>query len=418
LFFSWSCLAHAEVQRLVLLKADGVPFQTLDRFVREQHPETGKSQLPWIDHVFYQGGSRLSNFHVRGISLSAPSWSLLDTGQHLQIKGNIEFDRFTLRTYDYLNFLTFFFRYSAGRQLDMPGTEFLDQLGVPLLLDAFPTTERHLSFQLLQRGTRLMTLQKGLRRFLFGRGPRDWLDEWAMGFEKHSIVFDQLEREFLESLNDPQIRYSDYYTPRFDHVSHLNRDRESQLSTLQEIDHLVGRVWTAIGKSPQAASTVLVLVSDHGTNSDESVYSQGFNLIELLASSRGGAHHVISKRPLLADYTLKSLSPTVPLVTTASQESAYLKGQSSNYPTALIDLDGNERASIYLRNSDLNVLHILCSTTATPRPGRLAQRGCGSGFLRNHREPTEILADLCLRVGARAGRAGPTGEPRDTPLRS
>ncbi|HEU0005691.1 MAG TPA: alkaline phosphatase family protein, partial [Terriglobia bacterium] len=345
LFFSWSCLAHAEVQRLVLLKADGVPFQTLDRFVREQQPETGKSLLPWIDQVFYEGGSRLSNFYVRGISLSAPSWSLLDTGQHLQIKGNIEFDRFTLRTYDYLNFLTFFFSYSAGRQLDMPATELLDHLGVPLLLDAFPTTERHLSFQLLQRGSSLTTLQKGLRKFLFGRTPRDWLDEWAMGFAKHSIVFDQLERELLKSLDDPQIRYLDYYTPRFDHVSHLNRDRESQLSALQEIDRLVGKVWTAIGRTPQAASTVLVLVSDHGTNSDETIYSQGFNLIELLASGRGGAHHVISKRPLLADYTLKSLSPTVPLVTTTSQDSAYLKGQSSGYPTALIDLDGNERAS-------------------------------------------------------------------------
>lgn len=343
----------------MLLKADGVPFETLDRFVREQHPETGKSLLPWIDHVFYQGGSRLSNFYVRGISLSAPSWSLLDTGQHLQIKGNIEFDRFTLRSYDYLNFLTFFFSYSAGRQLDMPGTEFLDQRGVPLLLDAFPAKERRLGFQLLQRGSSLTTLQKGLRRFLFGRTPRDWLDEWAMGLEKHSIVFDQLERELLEGLNDPQIRYLDYYTPRFDHVSHLNRDRESQLSTLRAIDNLVGRVWTAIGRSPQAASTVLVLVSDHGTNSDETVYSQGFNLIELLASGRGGAHHVISKRPLLADYSLKSLSPTVPLVTTTSQDSAYLKGQSSSYPTALIDLDGNERASIYLRNSDLNLLHIL-----------------------------------------------------------
>jgi hypothetical protein len=359
LFFSFSCLAHAEVQRLVLLKADGVPFETLDRFVREQHSETGKSQLPWIDHVFYQGGSRLSNFYVRGVSLSAPSWSLLDTGQHLQIKGNIEFDRFTLRARDYLDFFTFLWKHSTDRRVDMPETESLDQMGVPLLLDAFPTRERHLSFQLLQRGSSLPTLQKGLRKYLFGRTPRDWLDEWAMGLAKHTMVFDQLEKELLESLNDPKIRYLDYYTPVFDHVAHLNRDRESQLNALQELDHFVGKVWTAIGRSPLVASTLLVLVSDHGTNSDEAVYSQGFNLIELLASGRGGGHHVVSKRPLLADYTLKSLSPAIPLVTTTSQESAYLKGQSSSYPTALIDLDGNERASIYLRNSDLNVLHIL-----------------------------------------------------------
>src|SRR5262245_8112910 len=137
LVFSLSCPSYSEAQRLVLVKVDGVPFRTLDGFVQELNPQTGKSQLPWIDHVFYEGGSRLANFYVRGVSLSAPAWSLLDTGQHLQIKGNIEFDRLTLRAIDYLNFWTFFFKYSAARQLDMPGTEFLDQIGVPLLLDAF-----------------------------------------------------------------------------------------------------------------------------------------------------------------------------------------------------------------------------------------------------------------------------------------
>src|SRR6185369_3150929 len=37
----------------------------------------------------------------------------------------------------------------------------------------------------------------------------------------------------------------------------------------------------------------------------------------------------------------------------------YLKAQSEAYPTALLDFDGNERAGIHLRNTDLNVIHIL-----------------------------------------------------------
>jgi hypothetical protein len=37
----------------------------------------------------------------------------------------------------------------------------------------------------------------------------------------------------------------------------------------------------------------------------------------------------------------------------------YLKGEGDDYPTALLDLDGNERASIYLRNSAFNTLQIL-----------------------------------------------------------
>src|SRR5688572_13880933 len=92
--------AHAQAKRVVLLKVDGLPYQTVDRFVRERDPQTGKSRLPWFEHIFYQNGTRLTNFYVRGMSLSGPSWSLIDTGQHLQIKGNVEFDRYIFHTYD------------------------------------------------------------------------------------------------------------------------------------------------------------------------------------------------------------------------------------------------------------------------------------------------------------------------------
>jgi len=94
----------AQTKRLVIIKCDGLPYDVVDSVVKQRNPQSGKSLLPWIDHIFYQRGARLSNFYVRGMSLSAPSWSLLETGQHLQIKGNVEFDRFTLHSYDYLNF--------------------------------------------------------------------------------------------------------------------------------------------------------------------------------------------------------------------------------------------------------------------------------------------------------------------------
>src|SRR5258706_15927401 len=98
-------LATAQnVKRLVMIKIDGLPGYYVDRFVKQRYPATGKSALPWIEEIFYKNGIRVPNFYTRGISLSAPSWSLLDTGQHLQIKGNVEYDRYTLGTYDYLNF--------------------------------------------------------------------------------------------------------------------------------------------------------------------------------------------------------------------------------------------------------------------------------------------------------------------------
>ena len=96
---------QAEVKRVVIIKLDGVPENVLERELARIDPLTHKSTLPWMDHVFAQGGTRLDNFYVRAISLSTPSWSLLDTGQHLEIHGNAEFDRYTYHVYDYMNFL-------------------------------------------------------------------------------------------------------------------------------------------------------------------------------------------------------------------------------------------------------------------------------------------------------------------------
>src|SRR5205085_1811037 len=121
-------------------------------------PVTGKSRLPWFDYVFYNHGTRVTNFYVRGMSLSAPSWSLVDTGQHLQIKGNVEFDRTTLHTYDYLNALSFYLKQAGRGNVDMPGTEVLDSVGVPILMDAYENYQRLPGSQLYGRGARIMTL--------------------------------------------------------------------------------------------------------------------------------------------------------------------------------------------------------------------------------------------------------------------
>jgi hypothetical protein len=350
--------AFAQAKRIVIIKVDGLQPDILDRFVRERNPRTGKSLLPWTEHVFYQEGARLQNFYVRGMSLSAPSWSMLDTGQHLQIKGNVEYDRYTLHTYDYLNFLPFYISNIGQRRVDMPGPETLDDAGLPLLVDAYPPAERFMSFQLYQRGMRWRTLQYGAQnRFL--KNPRELLDEWTAGFEVRNTVFDQLERELVEKLDNPNFRYLDLYITDFDHMAHHNRDRESHLVALQTLDGIIGRVWTAIQKTPQAKDTALILVSDHGFNTDERIYSQGYNLVKLLGSREGGGHHVITKRRLMLEYSIKGFYPLVPLITTTTAESYYLKGQSTDYPTALLDFDGNERASIHLRDSDLNLLHIL-----------------------------------------------------------
>src|SRR6185503_16099035 len=346
------CLS--QTQRVVVIQIDGLPYDVVDRFVRERDPRTGRSRLPWFDYIFYQRGARLANFYVRGMSLSAPSWSLIDTGQHLQIKGNVEFDRYTMQTFDYLNFIPFYIQATVGKRIDMQGAEIMDGLGIPLSQDAFPRDERHSTFSLFQRGPKYVVFQKALEN-KFRTAPRDLFDEWAMGgLAIRDAVPDQFVRELIERLNNPKLKYLEVVNTDFDHTAHHNNDRESHLAVLKDEDAMIGQVWSAIQKSPLASETAFIVVSDHGTNTDERVYSQGYNLVKLLGSVAGGGHHVITKRRLLLDYAIKGINPFVNEITTTTRDSYYLKGQSSAYPTALLDFDGNERASIHLRDSDRN----------------------------------------------------------------
>jgi len=287
--------AWSEVERVVILKVDGLPFDTLNYYVRRKDPRTGKSVLPWIDHLFYERGTQYRNFYNRGLSLSAPSWALLDSGQPSAIKGNLEFDRLTLRSYDYLNMFTHILKNSTGSQTATPAAQVMDEQGIPLLSDAYGASEKYVSLQLLSRG--LMANPKSASRLFSLQSPKGWLDEWTIGLQGDELFIDTLERDLIAKLKDPQIRYLDFLLPVFDHTAHVNREPEALQRALQQVDDVVGSIWSTIEKSPLADQTVLVLLSDHGMNTDPQVYSQGYNLIDLFTSARGGGHHVVTNRP-------------------------------------------------------------------------------------------------------------------------
>jgi Type I phosphodiesterase / nucleotide pyrophosphatase len=360
LFFFAQRSSHAEPtrgRRVLILKVDGMNADVLFRTMQRMNPETGRSELPWMTRIFGENGTVLENFYTRGISLSAPSWSQLDTGHHTVIRGNVEYDRYTGRVYDYLNFFPFYISYARLRQVDMPGVEVLDRAGIPLLLDHFPYQGSYQSFQLYQRGVRWSTLtnvlkqrfsSKALWSLIEGSGPS--LDDlWAH----------QTEIEIDRAIEDPAVRYLDFFVGDVDHEGHATSDPAAMLSVLKVLDATCGRLWTAIQKSPEASNTVLVMVSDHGMNNRPGVISQSFSLPDLLSSPEGGAHHVITNRHEFSDFKLKGLDPLVQRVVNPSRTSFYLKDQADHYPTAWVDLDGNERASVHLRNSDWNKLHIL-----------------------------------------------------------
>jgi Type I phosphodiesterase / nucleotide pyrophosphatase len=353
-----ACSAQQPAHRVVILQIDGLNADLLYRNMREKDPATGKPRLPWFAHVFNDNGSVFENFYTRGISLSAPSWSMLNTGRHTVIRGNVEYDRYTGEVYDYLNFFPFYLDYAKGREVDMPGVEVLDDAGIPLLADSFGYPHAYQSPQLFQRGVRWQSLEHSLGR----QFSRDALLSMIEGADRPSLednLEQQTESELDAALQGRDVLYLDYFTGRLDHEAHATSQPEALYQELLRLDGLVGRIWMDIQKSPLAHQTIFVVVSDHGMNNVPGIVSQTFSLPDLFNSLEGGAHHVLTDRYQLSDYKLKGLNPLVHRAITPSNSSFYLAQEAAQYPTAWLDIDGNERAAVHLRNSDLNEIHIL-----------------------------------------------------------
>jgi hypothetical protein len=350
--------ADQPARRVVIIKIDGLNADLLYQNMREKDPETGKPRLPWFSHVFGDNGTVFENFYTRGISLSAPSWSMLDTGQHSVIRGNAEYDRYTGEVYDYLNFFPFYLGYARGREVDMPGVEVLDGAGIPLLIDRFGYSHVHQSFQLFQRGVPWNTLKHAARRH-FSKSDLFARLEHASPPSFEEELDDETVSELTAALQQPGVLYLDFFTGSLDHAAHATSDPAALYQVLYRLDTLAGRIWTAIQDSPMADQTIFAVVSDHGMNNVPGIISQTFSLPDLFNSPRGGAHHVMTDRYQLSDYKLRGLNPLVHRVITPSTSSFYLKGEASRYPTVWLDIDGNERAAVHLRNSDLNGIQIL-----------------------------------------------------------
>ena len=355
--------AHA--QRLVIVKIDGLGADLLYGNMRKLDPATGRPRLPWFQHIFGENGTVFNRFYTRGISLSAPSWSMLDTGHHTVIRGNVEYDRYTGRVYDYLNFFPFYLSYARSRRVDMPGVEVLDRAGIALIRDRFEYSQVYQGFQLFQRGVRWTTL-KGVLARRFSSKTLFSMAEGAGAPSFDAELEHQLETELDVHLMRPEVLYLDLFLGDIDHEGHATSDPAALFDVLQRLDALAGRIWTKIQETPAAYNTLMVVVSDHGMNTVPGIVSQSFSLPDLFNSRAGGAHHVITNRVQLSDYKLRGLDPLVHRIITPSTVSFYLKDEAAHYPTAWLDIDGNERAAVHLRNSDLNKIHILLQQLAKP----------------------------------------------------
>lgn len=378
--------------RLVVLKFDGLPPATVDRYVRERDPRTGRSLLPWIEHLFYAQGVRFDNFYSRGMSLSMTSWAILDTGRSGVIKGNWEVDRHTGEPVDYLNIVDYHYEAARSRRTYPRCVEMLDAAGIPMISDAFRFEERETGIQLLRRGTQfLKLLDVGLEPVKGSLG--EMVGDLVIGVDFERSFDVEMRKSLLAAIRNPAIRYVDYYGPHFDHAVHADNDEEQVAGALVAIDRIVGEAYSALVESGTADQTVLVVVSDHGMTYDErGRYSHGIDLVPYLNRPALGAHHVVTRRRSLAGYSMEGsvFKPRAPLATVSpSRESAYLADRHEQVTCAL-DNDGNERAHIHLRSGDLNRLQMLYRALGEGRldPARRAAVGRAAVAILDHNRAT------------------------------
>lgn len=370
--------------RLVVIKVDGLPQSAVDKYVTRTDPRTGRSVLPWTRYLFYDSGIRVANFYSRGISLSEPSWAIIDTGQHSIIKGNFEVDRNTGDSIDHLSFVGFYADSVRSRRVFPSGVESLDAARTPLTSDAWQFEDRDTGIQLLRRGTRWFDLLK------VGVGPArhgsvgQRLGDLLIGVNEVEVWSRVAEESFMKAVRDPRIRYADIYWPYIDEAIHDDNSEASVLGAFVKFDRMLGRAQQAIAESGAADRTVLVVVSDHGATFDgEGLYSQGVNLISYLNRPEFGAHHTISRGGPLANYELKG-SAFQPFASGASLSSSRHSLYLSDRPgqvTCAIDYDGNERAQIHVRDPDLNRLQMLWRALRGGQLAPVQQAAAGRGAL-------------------------------------
>ena len=190
-------------------------------------------------------------------------------------------------------------------------------------------------------------------------------------------------------MQNPKMLYLDLFTGDVDHIAHSINDPAVLRDELVKLDALAGRIWSSIQASSLANRTLFAVVSDHGMNNVPNIYSQTFSIPDLLNSREGGAHHVLTNRHQFDNYKIAGLDPLVSRVVNPSASSFYLQGQANRYTTAWLDLDGNERAAVSLRNSDLNRIHILLQQLARndlDRDIRAAAAGYLNTIIDRHRD--------------------------------
>ena len=415
--------------RLIQIKVDGLSPLLLDALMDPDDPEklgrlpgpegfrraielyrleTGQRDLlPNLRRYFYEEGVRAGEMYSATVTLSAVAWGVIETGQPSVVKRHMTFNRNNGYVRGYLDGLRDTMEIVWRRSRKTSALWELDQAGVSLFSDAFNPLRRYEIPQIYYR-----------------LPPRDYLVGWAnayatageslshpwrvvrghlkrqvegMDYPDFSEEFhaDHIAEKILEPDFNGEERY-DYITVFFtiDHQLHVDPNPENLVHRMVRLDRRFGRIFRGVEQSKRRDSTLVTLVSDHGSEYLPGAVNLAFPITRAFRTRYFGGHTVTT---VMAEDAGRALSNPIPGIdfprTYESPFSPYGKesGGESGYVTAFIDNFGNARAEVHLRNNDLNRLHLLL--LARKRSFDAAQRARWAEELR------ATLADTCRWLG-------------------
>ncbi len=400
--------------RLVLIKSDGLPpdllaavavperKEYLDRLpyadelrqaMEAYRRRTGREIiLPNIRRYFFENGVFAENTYSETLTLSAVAWSVIETGQPSVVKGHGTFSRDTSYVRSHLDGFRDTMdaiKHQGGKTSALWN---LDQVGVSLVMDAYNLERTWTSPHIYRRiGNRELLLEAG-KRWLdnnqdgFGNIVRSHLSRLVTGIDYIEWAQEMAglitARKILERDLTGEEQY-DYISPLFtlmDHQQHIDPHPRNLIHWLVKLDLLVGEIFAAVERSDRRERTVVALVSDHGSEIDPGKVAFSFPLTKVFRTPLLGGHTV---KTMLVESAWNALSTPIPGIdfprVYESDYSPYgksvdAKAGEDDYVTCFIDPFGNARATVNLRNNDLNRLHlILMKLKQNPDEGRFAR---------------------------------------------
>ena len=388
---------EAPPPRLIVLKIDGLSPLLLDALMDPDNPEklaklpdpegfrravalfrleTGQQDLvPNLRRYFYQQGVRAENMYSATTTLSSIAWSVIETGQPSVVKRHMAFNRSNGYLRSHLDAFrdTLEFGFRRGRKTNALWE--LDQSGVSLFSDAFNPLRRYETPGMFYRLTPTSYLG-GLAKAYVTAG-QGFSDPWEV-VRRHlasqvesadwpdfaeEYVADHVAEKILEPDTGRGERY-DYLATYFslDHQQHVDPNPENLVHRLVRLDRRLGRIFRAVERSRRRDSTLVAIVSDHGSEYFPGAINLAWPITRVFRTRALGGHTMAT---VMAEDAGRALSNPIPGVDYPriyeSPFSPYgeAAGGEKGYSTALIDNFGNARAEVHLRNNDLNRLHLL-----------------------------------------------------------